>query len=102
MLARQGHTEAGIDLTRMAGLTPSAVICEICSRDGRNMASVDELRELARELNLPIVTIDSLVEYRQHEAEDLLLAGVAQDLANETHEAATSRVEERGSQVAGV
>ena len=90
VLARQGHTEAGIDLTRMAELTPSAVLCEICSRDGRNMANLDELKELAHEFNLPIVTIDSLVEYRHYEAKDLELAGFARDLAEDVRDAATA------------
>lgn len=91
VLARQGHTEAGIDLTRMAGLTPSAVLCEICSRDGRNMASVDELRELAQELDIPIVTIDSLVEYRRSEAEELQIAEFARELAEDLLANATAR-----------
>jgi len=89
VLARQGHTEAGIDLTRMAELTPSAVLCEICSRDGRNMASLGELRELADEFMLPIITIGSLVEYRQQETEDLQLAEVVQNLTQDVHDAAT-------------
>jgi 3,4-dihydroxy 2-butanone 4-phosphate synthase/GTP cyclohydrolase II len=102
VLARQGHTEAGIDLTRMAELTPSAVLCEICSRDGRNMAHLDELRELAHELNLPIVTIDSLAEYRQYEAKELPLARLARDLAGDVREAATAHGEERVAQVGRV
>lgn len=65
VLVRQGHTEASVDLLRLAGLSPAAVLCEICSRDGINMATRDELFVLAEECHLPIITIDALVEYRQ-------------------------------------
>lgn len=65
VLQRTGHTEAGVDLARLAGLPPAAVLCEICSRDGLNMALRDELFELAGELQMPIITIDDLVDYRR-------------------------------------
>jgi 3,4-dihydroxy 2-butanone 4-phosphate synthase/GTP cyclohydrolase II len=69
VLARTGHTEASIDLVRMAGLRPAAVLCEICSNDGLNMATRDELVEMATDYRMPIVTIDDLVEYcRKEEA----------------------------------
>ena len=61
---RQGHTEAAVDLARLAGVIPAGILCEICSRDGRNMARGDELAEIAREFQLPIITIDDLIEYR--------------------------------------
>ncbi len=67
VVVRQGHTEASVDLVRMAGLRPAAVLCEICSSDGVNMATRDELYELATEFRLPIVTIDALVDYRHKE-----------------------------------
>jgi 3,4-dihydroxy 2-butanone 4-phosphate synthase / GTP cyclohydrolase II len=67
VLVRQGHTEASVDLVRMAGLHPAAVLCEICSSDGLHMATRDELMEMAVDYRLPIVTIDALVEYRQKE-----------------------------------
>jgi 3,4-dihydroxy 2-butanone 4-phosphate synthase/GTP cyclohydrolase II len=51
----------------MAGLRPAAVLCEICSSDGLNMATRDELLEMAADYRLPIVSIDALVEYRQKE-----------------------------------
>ncbi len=66
VVERPGHTEAAIDLTRMSGLTPSGVLCEICSRDGRNMADLDELRQLAEEHDLPIIAIDDLIAYRRN------------------------------------
>ena len=67
VLARPGHTEASVDLVRLAGLSPAAVLCEICSNDGLNMATRDELFEMATDYRLPIVTIDALIEYRRKE-----------------------------------
>lgn len=64
VLRRPGHTEATVDLARMAGLTPAGVLCEICSRDGRHMAERDELLELADQFDFPIITIDALVGFR--------------------------------------
>ena len=63
VLVRAGHTEAGCDLTRLAGLTSAAVICEIMKPDGE-MARLPELKEFAREHNLKIGTIADLIEYR--------------------------------------
>jgi 3,4-dihydroxy 2-butanone 4-phosphate synthase/GTP cyclohydrolase II len=68
VLVRAGHTEAGCDLTRMAGLTPAAVICEILKPDG-TMARLPDLIVFAREHNLKIGTIASLIQYRsEHES----------------------------------
>jgi len=64
VLRRAGHTEGSIDLARLAGLYPVAVICEIMSSDG-SMARVPELMEFAKEHNLKIVTIADLIEYRR-------------------------------------
>jgi 3,4-dihydroxy 2-butanone 4-phosphate synthase/GTP cyclohydrolase II len=63
VMVRTGHTEASVDLARMAGLSPAGVICEIMSRDG-SMARVPELTRLARRHRLPIITIADLVQYR--------------------------------------
>ena len=68
LLERTGHTESTVELARLAGLPAAGVLCEICSRDGRNMAQRDELLELAAQHNLPIITIDALVEYVRHES----------------------------------
>lgn len=65
VLERPGHTEASVDLARLAGLTPAGVLCEICSRDGMGMANRDELFELATEHGLLVVTIDDLIEFRR-------------------------------------
>jgi 3,4-dihydroxy 2-butanone 4-phosphate synthase / GTP cyclohydrolase II len=63
VLVRTGHTEASVDLARLAGLQPAGVICEIMSRDG-SMARVPELARLARRHRLPLITIADLVQYR--------------------------------------
>jgi 3,4-dihydroxy 2-butanone 4-phosphate synthase / GTP cyclohydrolase II len=65
VLQRPGHTEASVDLMQMAGLTGAGVLCEICSRDGRNMATGDELMQIAETFHLPIITIDEVIRQRQ-------------------------------------
>ena len=64
VLRRTGHTEGSIDLARLAGLYPAAVICEIMSSDG-TMARVPELLEFAREHQIKIASIADLIEYRR-------------------------------------
>jgi len=64
VLRRAGHTEAAVDLARLAGLTPAGVLCEIMADDG-SMARVPELREMAKKFDLKIVTIYDLIEYRR-------------------------------------
>jgi 3,4-dihydroxy 2-butanone 4-phosphate synthase/GTP cyclohydrolase II len=63
VLVRAGHTEAAVDVARLAGLNPSAVICEIMSDDG-SMARLDSLMEFARTHALKIGTIRDLIAYR--------------------------------------
>jgi len=63
VLARAGHTEAGCDLTHLAGLTPAAVICEILKDDG-TMARLPDLVEFARAHGLKIGAISELIHYR--------------------------------------
>ena len=63
VLMRAGHTEAGCDLTRMAGLTPAAVICEVMKDDG-TMARLPDLLLFAREHGLKIGAITDLIQYR--------------------------------------
>lgn len=63
VLERVGHTEASVDLARLAGLTPSAVICEIVNEDG-TMARRDNLVEFAKKHGLKFVTVAQLIEYR--------------------------------------
>lgn len=64
VLRRAGHTEAAVDLARLAGLTPAGVLCEVLDEDG-TMARLPRLTEIARELGLKIVTIHDLIEYRR-------------------------------------
>ncbi len=64
VLKRIGHTEAAIDLPRLAGLKPAGVICEVMSADG-TMARTPELIEFAKEHGIKIVTIADLVAYRR-------------------------------------
>ena len=63
VLMRAGHTEAGCDLSAMAGLTPAAVICEIMNDDG-TMARLPDLQVFAKEHGLKIGTIADLIQYR--------------------------------------
>lgn len=64
VLVRNGHTEAAIDLCRLAGLKEAAVICEITKDDGK-MARLDDLLEFAKKHNLKIVSIENLIDYRK-------------------------------------
>ena len=63
VLRRAGHTEAAIDLARIAGLYPAGVIVEILNKDG-SMARTNELFEIAKKFNLKFITIKDLIEYR--------------------------------------
>ena len=63
VLVRAGHTEAAVDVSRLAGLNPSAVICEIMRDDG-TMARLDDLMDFARAHNLKVGTIRDLIAYR--------------------------------------
>lgn len=64
VLIRPGHTEASVDMARLAGLYPAGVICEIIKEDGE-MARLPELREFAKEEGLKIISIADLIEYRR-------------------------------------
>jgi len=64
VLKRAGHTEASVDLAKLAGLYPAAVICEIMNTDG-TMARIPQLMKFADEHNLKIVTIADLIQYRR-------------------------------------
>ena len=66
VLARRGHTEAAIDLVRMAGLKPAGVICEIMNDDG-SMARMPELERFAAQHGIRILKISDLVAYRENE-----------------------------------
>jgi 3,4-dihydroxy 2-butanone 4-phosphate synthase / GTP cyclohydrolase II len=63
VLRRAGHTEAAVDLARLSGAKPAGVICEIMNEDG-SMARVPELRKIADEHDLKMITIKDLIQYR--------------------------------------
>jgi len=64
VLVRAGHTEAAVDLARMAGLYPAGVICEIMSEDG-TMARLPELETMGEKFGIKIVTVADLIAYRR-------------------------------------
>lgn len=63
ILRRAGHTEASVDLARLASLYPAGVLCEIMDDDG-TMAKLPKLMKLANKFNLSLITIESLIKYR--------------------------------------
>lgn len=63
VLSRAGHTEAAVDLARLAGLYPAGVLCEIMDEDG-TMARVPRLRKLAKRFGLKMISVRDLIEYR--------------------------------------
>ncbi len=68
VLRRTGHTEAAVDLARLAGLNPSGILVEILNEDG-TMARLPELREVAKKFDLKLISIEDLVSYRmQHDS----------------------------------
>jgi 3,4-dihydroxy 2-butanone 4-phosphate synthase / GTP cyclohydrolase II len=64
VLTRPGHTEAAVDLARLAGLTPAGVLAEVVNDDG-TMARLPRLRQFADEHGLALITIEQLIEYRR-------------------------------------
>ncbi|MGO8096435.1 3,4-dihydroxy-2-butanone-4-phosphate synthase [Rhizobium leguminosarum] len=67
VLGRPGHTEAAVDLARLAGRIPAGVICEVANDDG-TMSRLPELTLFAERHNLPLVTIEDLVAYLERQA----------------------------------
>jgi 3,4-dihydroxy 2-butanone 4-phosphate synthase/GTP cyclohydrolase II len=74
VLRRAGHTEAGVDLTRLAGLEPGGVLVEIMNEDG-TMARLPELVKIAEKFDLKIITIKDLIAYRL-KMDSLVIEGV--------------------------
>jgi len=64
VLRRAGHTEASVDLARIAGFYPAGVLCEIMDDDG-HMARLPALKRIAKKLNLKVISIRDLIQYRQ-------------------------------------
>lgn len=82
VLERNGHTEAAVDLARLAGCAPVGVICEIMDEDG-SMAKTDRLFEIAQEHDLKFITIEQLVAYRQT-AQDLVSEPVTETIIEQS------------------
>jgi len=66
VLTRAGHTEASVDLARLAGFFPAGVLCEIMDEDG-SMMRMPGLIRFAKKHNLPLIAVRDLIEYRQHQ-----------------------------------
>lgn len=64
VLSRAGHTEATLDLARLAGLSPAGILCEIMDEDG-GMARLPRLLEIAKEFDLKVISIKDLIEFRR-------------------------------------
>lgn len=65
VLRRAGHTEATVDLLQLAGMRPVGALIEICSQRGLDMADFAELQQIARQYDIPILTIADLIRYRR-------------------------------------
>jgi 3,4-dihydroxy 2-butanone 4-phosphate synthase/GTP cyclohydrolase II len=65
VLNRAGHTEATIDLARLAGMYPAGVLCEVVSEDKASMARLPELERLAQQHGLPLISIADLIRFRR-------------------------------------
>ena len=87
VLQRAGHTEAGVDLARMAGFYPAAALIEIMNEDG-TMARMPQLQKVAKEFDLKIITIKDLISYR--------LAHETVSASNQTNNAASGTACENG------
>ncbi|EPG0368545.1 3,4-dihydroxy-2-butanone-4-phosphate synthase [Photobacterium damselae] len=70
VLGRRGHTEATIDLMRLAGLKPYGVLCELTNPDG-TMARLPEVINFGEKFNMPVLTIEDLVAYRLNQQEQV-------------------------------
>ncbi|RQD77826.1 MAG: bifunctional 3,4-dihydroxy-2-butanone-4-phosphate synthase/GTP cyclohydrolase II [Candidatus Syntrophonatronum acetioxidans] len=77
VLRRAGHTEAAVDLAKMAGMYPAGVICEIMNEDG-TMARVPQLMEFAQKHGLKVITIADLINYRMKKEKLVVRAGEAE------------------------
>ncbi len=82
VLKRAGHTEAAVDLARLAGLQPAGVICEVVTEDGSEMAGREELERFALEHGLELITVADLVRYRM-EREPLVHRGAQSPIPTE-------------------
>ncbi|MBL8330157.1 MAG: 3,4-dihydroxy-2-butanone-4-phosphate synthase [Rubrivivax sp.] len=97
VLMRAGHTEAGCDLARMAGLSPASVICEVMKDDG-TMARLPDLELFAREHGMKIGSIADLISFRSHN-ETLIECVGRRELETPFGRFACSAYRDRGGQV---
>lgn len=81
VLVRAGHTEASIDVVKLAGLRPAAAICEIINEDGE-MARNEDLKKFAKKHSLIIISIEQLIEYRR-QSEQLIEKVAESDMPTE-------------------
>ena len=94
VLQRAGHTEAGVDLARLAGFQPVAALIEIMNADG-TMARMPQLQEVAKEFDLKIITIKDLIAYRlKHETQC-----TSKEEQDEAQNIVSSQLIERGETV---
>lgn len=85
VLQRAGHTEAGVDLARLAGLYPAAALIEIMNEDG-SMARMPQLQAVAKEFNLKIITIKDLIAYRLEQESLSGAAGLSAKRSNSAND----------------
>ena len=83
VLERQGHTEAAIDIVRLAGFNPAAVLCEVMNPDG-TMAKGNKLIDFAKEHQLKIISIDDIIAYRLCK-ENLIADEISSELSIESY-----------------
>lgn len=81
VLRRSGHTEAAVDIVKLAGLEPAGALVEIMNEDG-SMARLPQLMEIAKKFNLKIISIKDLIAYRLN-FESIIIKGVKVDLPTE-------------------
>ncbi len=81
VLERGGHTEATVDLMRLAGLQPCGVLCELTNPDG-SMARLPEIMDFAQKHGMPVVTVGDLVAYRRSDINKLPKISVNQSASN--------------------
>ncbi len=81
VMKRSGHTEAAVDLARMAGLYPAGVICEVMNEDG-TMARLPQLIEFSKKHGLKMITVEALIKYRRNN-EKLITAAAKAKLPTE-------------------
>ena len=70
VFTRRGHTEGSVDLVKLAGIGDSAVLCELCNRDG-SMKTLPSLIEYAKANDYPLLTIEDIVSYRKSLSESM-------------------------------